>query len=289
MANKKALLVGINYTGTKNELHGCVNDVMTMSEILSSRFGFASNQKRMLTDSSATTKAILERLEWLVEGAASGDVLFFHYSGHGSQVIDSDYDSDFEPDGVDEIICPVDIDWRTKIITDDKLKQIFDRVPPGVNLTVIMDCCHSGSMLDQTSFYQPFGPAAIPVAGKSPNKSRGIPMPADIANRGVGLNLKVKQKSVQSRDMDKTGILISGCQSYQTSADAWIHNKFMGAATYALARELEKYNYSIDYRTLVTNMNEDMKKWGYEQRPELDGNPTLYGLKFLSPIGQGIV
>lgn len=31
---KKALLVSINYPGTPNELHGCVNDVIAMSQLL---------------------------------------------------------------------------------------------------------------------------------------------------------------------------------------------------------------------------------------------------------------
>ena len=31
-----------------------------------------------------TRKNILNAVDWLVEGAQSGDSLFFHYSGHGS-------------------------------------------------------------------------------------------------------------------------------------------------------------------------------------------------------------
>ena len=30
--NKKALLIGINYTGTSNELYGCINDVNSIKE-----------------------------------------------------------------------------------------------------------------------------------------------------------------------------------------------------------------------------------------------------------------
>ena len=38
---KKALLVGINYTGTSNELFGCINDVNCIKERISSK-GFTS-------------------------------------------------------------------------------------------------------------------------------------------------------------------------------------------------------------------------------------------------------
>lgn len=79
----------------------------------------------------------------------------------------------------------------------------------------------------------------------------------------------------------KTGLLISGCQSHQTSADAWIHNKYMGAATYYLSHNLEAFNWKINYKDLVDAMNNDMVKYGYSQRPELNGNKGLFSGTFL--------
>jgi hypothetical protein len=37
---KRALLVGCNYPGTNAELRGCVNDVKTINNILTTHFGF---------------------------------------------------------------------------------------------------------------------------------------------------------------------------------------------------------------------------------------------------------
>lgn len=281
--SRKALLVGINYPGTSHELRGCVNDVMLMSEILTTQFGFRPKEKRMLTDRSATTENILERLDWLVDGAEPGDVLYFHYSGHGSQMIDQRYDDENEPDGKDEIICPIDLNWRDKVIRDDDLKAIFDKVPKGVNLTVVLDCCHSGSGLDHSYQYQPTGVAPADFDPLSPNKSRLLPMPADIENRGMGLDLQPRKRKVQSRDIDDTGLLISGCQSQQTSADAWIHNKYTGAATYFMAHVLKQHNYDVDYKTLVDQMNMYLAEYGYTQRPELNGSKKLFKGKFLHP------
>lgn len=285
--SKKALLVGINYPGTNHSLRGCVNDVVTMSEMITANFGFTDpKNKRMLIDDSATTANILERLEWLVDGAQPGDVLFFHYSGHGSQVINQDYnDPGFEIDGKDEIICPVDLNWRDKIIKDDDLKTIFNKVPENVNLTVILDCCHSGGGIDSSSIYQPTGQAAVEVINDpmNPNRSRLLPMPADIANRGLGLDLKVKPRQIQTAD-NSTALLISGCQSHQTSADSFIGNKFMGAATFFIARALQLNNFSLDYKTLVEIVNREIAQFGYTQRPELNGRTDLYTKKFLEPL-----
>lgn len=284
---KKALLVGINYPGTSHALRGCVNDVMLMSDILTRHYGFQAQDKRMLTDASATTKNIMDRLEWLVEGAQPGDVLYFHFSGHGSQIINQNYEHGEEPEGKDEIICPIDLDWRTKIIRDDDLRRVFDKVPEGVNLTVVLDCCHSGDGIDSSHSYQPFGQAADsnhidPVKGL--NISRELPMPADIANRGMGLDLKPKARGIKNTNGSDIGLMISGCQSHQTSADSYIGNKFMGAATYFLARNVQLANFDISYKDLVTKMNEELKQFNYSQRPELNGDVKLFEHKFLQPF-----
>ena len=65
----------------------------------------------------------------------------FHYSGHGSQVIDVSGD---EPDGKDETICPHDFATEGMILDDD-LRKVFSSLPAGVHLDVILDSCHSGS------------------------------------------------------------------------------------------------------------------------------------------------
>ena len=38
--SKFALLIGINYKGTSNELNGCINDVMNMRDVLIKHFGY---------------------------------------------------------------------------------------------------------------------------------------------------------------------------------------------------------------------------------------------------------
>jgi hypothetical protein len=37
MSRKKSLLIGINYTGSQNELHGCHQDIENVAEFLSYR------------------------------------------------------------------------------------------------------------------------------------------------------------------------------------------------------------------------------------------------------------
>ena len=84
------------------------------------------------------------QLARLVSATTPGDALFFHYSGHGTQVpTDND---DPEVDGLDEAIVPVDMN----LIVDDDLRLIFCQLPLGARMTMLADCCHSGTMLDHT-------------------------------------------------------------------------------------------------------------------------------------------
>jgi len=72
----KAFLVGINkYRLPGSDLQGCVNDVTNVRDVLIRYFGFRVKDIRVLVDTRATKKAILDRLIWLVKGVKSGDRL----------------------------------------------------------------------------------------------------------------------------------------------------------------------------------------------------------------------
>lgn len=148
MVAKKAVLVGCNYPGTNAALKGCINDVIGMKAILEEFYGFSPNDIVVLIDTDKnyeqpTGKNIKAHLKQLVEQAQDGDVLFFHFSGHGTQIPSQDGD---EADGKDEAICPTDMN----VIADDDLRLILKplEAKPNAKFTFIADCCHSGTLLD---------------------------------------------------------------------------------------------------------------------------------------------
>ena len=97
-----------------------------------------------MVNGRATKANILRRLEDTIARAQPGDVVVFYYSGHGSQV--RDRNGDELTDGLDEIICPYDMDWdRGTYILDDDLDAIFASLPPGVLLEAFFDCCFWGA------------------------------------------------------------------------------------------------------------------------------------------------
>ncbi|MEK7316424.1 MAG: caspase family protein [Candidatus Eisenbacteria bacterium] len=139
-----ALLIGINRYASAEvpPLAGCVADVEATKQILQRRMGFPPNQIKTLTDRQATRKAILAALRNVVASAKSGDNVYIHYSGHGSQVKDLNAD---ENDGLDETLIPHD--GRTRgiaDITDDTLNKILAGLRTE-RVLVVLDACHSGT------------------------------------------------------------------------------------------------------------------------------------------------
>ena len=125
-------------------LRGTVHDVRTLQEMLTLLYGFHPRDVVTLTDQNATRSAILSALEQhLVAPAAKGDVAFFYYAGHGSQVRNSLSD---EPDQLDESLVPADSRVGAADIRDKELRPLFNRIlDRGARLTVLLDSCHSGS------------------------------------------------------------------------------------------------------------------------------------------------
>ena len=277
---KKALLIGINrYKIPGADLRGCVNDVENMKGVLTQMYGFASKDVAVMTDFAAATKAMRAAISKLIRDARQGDVLLLHYSGHGANVIDVSGD---EPDRRDEILCPTDLDWH-KPLLDDWLRKTFNRLRSGVTLTVIMDCCHSGS---NTRVLLPPDAPSIP---------RFLPNPLDIMESESGRKLRGKVKgslrvsTVPKRkksdvvDADIPELLVTGCRDTQTSADAYIGGSYNGALTYCLVETLKAAGGNISYRKLHEGTIKRLKQGGYDQVPQLEGRSAKFDRPFLAP------
>lgn len=268
---KRALLVGLNhYPDPANNLKGCVNDVLMSSQHLQNNYGFAVEDIRLLTDERATTANIRKRLTWLASDMRAGDVVVFHYSGHGSQV--RDRDGDELKDHLDEIICPYDLNWDDPI-TDDELGKTFANVPEGASVTVILDSCHSGTALRE------FGP--------TPRRDKFIVPPPDVFHRtgptitdkGVNRSLTMVepkkelplQALAKSLAEKQKAVLVAACRANQLSADAWIDGDYHGALTYYFWRSAQSLGWNVTYKEAVHKTSDLLKADNYDQVPQLEG------------------
>ena len=236
-----AFLVGINYTGTINELYGCINDTKNVQDLLKNKYNFTNIT--LLNDETPekpTKQNILNGLQTLLKNTESGDTAFFMFSGHGTRTADLNGD---EKDGQDEIILPIDgITLDTCILDDELNKIIRNTLKPGAKLVALFDSCFSGTVLDlQYTYGYPDNTNELETAG-------------DV-------------------------YMISGCTDQQTSADtvAPVNGKTMasGALTYAFLTMIKETAIMGD---LVTKMQTFLKDNGYSQKPLLSSGKNVdYG------------
>jgi hypothetical protein len=277
---KKALLVGINrYPDPLDGLKGCVNDVLLMAETLRGEYGFGGGGDiRILTDSRATTGAILDGLSWLAAGAAPGDSLVFHFSGHGSQAPDGRH-GDETADGLDEILCPYDLDWD-RPLTDDLLAAACAGIPRGALLTVILDCCHSGTGLREPArprFPSSFAGAAFP----DPPRARFLRHPATPL-----LSARRPPRRFGVSITKGNAVLLAACRDDQTAADAAIGGRWHGAHTFYLCQALRQANWTPTYRVLAASLGDALRRERFDQVPQLEGPSRLLSCRFLEPSGK---
>lgn len=154
---KRAVLVGINYVGhEQGQLSGCHNDVHNMVKYIKDVHGFEDENIILLLDDGENVEPTKEHImaAWvkLVNDTKEGDAVFVHYSGHGCKVEDDNGD---EADGFDETIVPLDYLENGFIRDDDIFKTLVGPLPSGVTMTAVMDCCHSGTVLDLPYVFTP--------------------------------------------------------------------------------------------------------------------------------------
>jgi metacaspase-1 len=155
-----------------------------MIEYLKDVHGFQDEHMTILMDDGThippTRENILNAYRQMSAAAKPGDALFCHYSGHGGKLRDKSGD---EKDGYDETLVPLDYNTAGQIVDDDVFSALVGPLKSGVVLTVrtayscrngwrgslrmaclydvytmshalfffrqsVMDCCHSGSVLD---------------------------------------------------------------------------------------------------------------------------------------------
>ncbi|KAM7259285.1 hypothetical protein ACFE04_015026 [Oxalis oulophora] len=278
---KVALLVGCNYAKTQYALHGCINDVVAMRETLVQRLGFEQSNIKLLTDADddntvlPTGANIKAALNQMIDEAQPGDVLYFHYSGHGTTI----------EKPVGDAIVPCDFN----LITDVDFRVLVDRVPKGASLTILSDSCFSGGLIDKEK--EQIGPSHYTKGVDSriinSSKHRLLPFNSilqhlqsvtkidtlDIATQvlqsfGDDASLRFRLPPLDLEHFKNLkpddGILLSGCQANEYSADMppseKTGGKSYGAFSSAVEEVLKGWPASgLSNRQVVTRAREILK------------------------------
>jgi hypothetical protein len=277
----RAVLVGIDEYENPDvpPLQGCVNDVALVRSLLKQYFDVPNEDIRVVVNRRATKAAILHRLRAMIACGDPGDVLVFYYSGHGSQV--RDRNGDELTDGLDEIICPYDMDWdRRTYILDDDLDEIFAELPPEVLLEAFFDCCFWGA--DARGLEPEPRPAVLR------RDVRYLPPPFDIAARAEGDDRVEIHQLRSSRAFTERNVLWGASQEGQPAAEDYMDGRPNGIFTYwgcrFIAEHIDQVA-SLDYtrEQLLEDVRAYLHTLGYAQTPELSAPSDLRAATPLLP------
>ena len=240
----RGVLFGLNYTGTDCALNGCINDVAAMRQFLEKECAIPCE---VYTDDvspdDTTYTGIVARLYELAVATYrdSLDMVWIHYSGHGSFVVDTSGD---EADGRDEGIVPTDYQ-RVGIIIDDVINRILMSFNPRTRVVTVFDSCHSGTVCDMKYIWE------------SPTKAR-------LDNVACAIRAPM--------------ISISGCLDVQVSMDAYDPKRraFQGALTTCLLATLEDKAIRANIFKVHDRLRAVLKERGFEQQSMLSSTYSLF-------------
>src|SRR5260221_4313569 len=264
-AHRRALLVGVaKYArggDPKDEWWDLSSDadVAALRTLLVEKFGFADRDIVTLASRADTTRAsILAALDRLIASTEPGDVVYVHYSGHGTQVIDTSGD---EFDGLDEALVPSDYlsrhDGSRSIIDDEiaaRLRTLGARRPASVLLT--FDSCFSGTqtrggrMIVRGAAYD--GPPPPNRAGARRTDSTGLDVSNAAAEGYVVISASRDDQLATQTDDESGGSL--------------------GLLTYALLKRLRDAGPQTTYRDLFEGIFDTMTRKNPAQTPQIEGD-----------------
>ena len=255
---KLALLIGIDDYENVSDLNGCVNDVENMKSLLRDKFGFEEKNIVTLLNKQATRKAILDTFQHhLIAQAKQGDIVVFHYSGHGSQMKDAAAGGD-EADQFDETIVPQDSRKPGVFdIPDDSINGLLRLLGEKTdNVTFIFDSCHSGTVAR--------------AAGKvrTVEKDERPPPPPDsfaVGGRGTA------DGEHGWRPEDAKYVLLSGSRSNQLSHEYFAEGRANGAFTYFFAKEVRAAKGKLTYQDVMDKVVGNVNARFGSQEAQIEG------------------
>lgn len=264
MASLYALLVGINdYPAPIPRLSGAVQDVEAMATYLEDKAAQEGTELHLLTlkDQEATREALIRAFRQHLVQATQNDIVLFAFSGHGAQEVAHEAFWTIEPDRMNEtLVC-----WDSRLdgardLTDKELGKLISEVAYNdPQITIILDCCHSGS-------------------GSRPLNVRRIE--PDQRPRTLDSYLYSPQELIpltQNRDLERAKtsfpfqgrhILLSACRDFETAKE--YTSKKRGAFSYFLLETLQYANSSLTYREVFKRTDALIRGQVPEQSPQLE-------------------
>ncbi len=276
-----ALLVGIDeYPSPVTPLKGCVNDIERMHTILKERIIGKDDafEPLLLTNGEATRQGIIDGFRNHLGQAGKDDVALFCYSGHGSQQKSPPEFWDLEPDRRDEtLVCYDSRSTGGWDLADKEISQLIAEVAKNdPHITIILDCCHSGSgtrdALDDPE---------IDMSVRRVETDERI-RPVDtfiVTSEQVNtLYASGTRSALNGGDWvdlpQGRHVLLAACRADETAKEIILGGERRGVFSYYLQDTMQRTGEALSYRDLFKNTNALVRKKVSRQAPVLEATNT---------------
>lgn len=309
---KVALLVGIDAYDS-NRLNGAVNDVEMQKQLLIHRFGFNPDDVHTLQDEQATRQEILGVFdEYLYQPAQAGDVVVFHFSGHGERVQSSTRVSEnlagnncLALAGGDVATClntaiaPIDhgaagSDTAQDIMGHTLLLLRAALAKKTENITFVLDCCYAGGGKRGNAIMRSLDkPTLLELNGQILGGRPEISNDEGTTQRQwldrLGWSPDDFAQAIEAPT--GPGFFIGSAKASQLAADYSFDGFAAGAFTYLLTQHLWQATGPLSDTMLnvansTTRLSEHSQVPEYDPKPEITRSVTQTPIYHVEPVSQ---
>jgi metacaspase-1 len=248
---------------------------------------FAPQNIVTLSEEQATANKIRSAFNDLVEKSKKGDIVYFHFSGHGHQVSDLTSNESMnkllyldELDGFDEALVAYDAPFKAfegyrlqHHIVDDEINYYLTKLKRKMGSTgqiiAVFDACHSGTLSRGGETERVRGSGQALLIEKSRNQELEVTNQKD-KNRGFELDFSFSSLS-QSANL----IVFSGCKAQEKNREYYDPRtkKYYGSLSFALVNNWTELTVNSTYKDWYSKINEFISlKFNNTQHPEVEGD-----------------
>lgn len=239
-----------------------------------------------------TYKNIVAKFQELTETAASGDLVYIQYSGHGGRAI-TNYPQIKGGNGIDEGLVPVDIGTgEGQYLRDLELAMLMKKmVDKGLVVTLVMDCCHSGGTvrgeyanirgldtIDETD-----RPVSNLVASTEELAQHWLSLTQEETNTSGVVSRKGTAVAGMLPEVEGYVVLAACRPSEYAFEYAFDSKRRNGALTYWLLDTLNQPMPGMTYKILHDRINAKIKTLFPQQTPMLmgEGERLIFGSEYV--------
>jgi hypothetical protein len=272
---KRAFVVAIsNYPAQSGwTTLSSAKDKEIVMDLLSSQ-GFIESNIVSLTDQNATYSGFKKSMNDFIGTLQNGDIIYFHFSGHGQQVMDvssknykTEYLEQDEPDGLDEALvlynAPMKSDNNYQFdehLVDDQINHYFNLIQKKIGgsgqLIAVFDACHSGTVSRGENDWVVRGTNIV----CAPENYQPLSNTKDASNSDFTFENKAELGKL---------VCFFGCQSNQVNREV----DKAGSLTTFFASSLKELKENATYNNLFSLINERMAvAFQNAQQPDIEGD-----------------